>query len=205
MDQFMECLCKGNLEALIIQSGAAGTGLPGSKPTPAALAAAWKELFFEYCDLAEATETKYRAKLMGTVKALENKIALTEGWVKILSVIYMPALVTGLREIGYDYDFDTTDEQAYLYDLARVKGELASIKLTYKVKTAELQALTEKHKGQEAMDRKYFATIFFNINNYAGREAITGQTTVENYCAALRKYKEHLDDLKLKFNRHGRI
>lgn len=184
MDKFIACLCDNDLGRLI-ESG---------EPSPVQLAEAWASLFYEYCDLAEATETKYRIKISCEIKLLKIKEELAQGWLDILNVCYIPQLASALKLIGYeDYELNPADIEQYYEDLKHITGELNLLRMQTKIKEIESKAILESQPTHDSVDRKYFNTIFFRINNYAKREAVNGQTTVEDYCTALRDYVSYYE------------
>lgn len=193
MNQFMDCLCDANLQSLV------ASGSPKFED----MCAAWATVFYEYCDLVEATETKYRVKLKAKVQMEKVRLSLADGWIKILSVFYVPVIAENLKEIGFDYDFNPADERGFAYDIAKVKAEIISGKFNLRVKEAELEHINETNSTKSSVDRKYFATIFFRINNYAKREAVNGLTMVADYCAALKDYVAYIDQTKQNLRHHG--
>lgn len=186
MERFISCLCDSDLQQLVISGN----------PSPMEIAEAWTNLFYEYCELIEATETKYRSRLSAEIGLEKRKLEFVTHWVKILEVTFMPGVADAIRHLEYDYTLDPTDPVQYRADLTRINAELATARLHVKIKEAEYTAILENQSTQGTVDRKYFSTIFFRINNYAKREAVNGQTTVEAYCAALRDYVSYVESLK---------
>jgi hypothetical protein len=176
MGQFIACLCDDDLSQLIISG----------EPTALEIAQAWANLFFEYCELAEDAETAYRVRLDAQLTLDRKKEELGQGWVRLLEQRYSAKLAEALQMIGFEYELNPEDPEQFKSDIRRINGELGYLRLTIKIKEAEWRALKEKQSTTDTVDRKYFSTIFFAINNYAKREAVNMQTTVENYCAGLR-------------------
>lgn len=181
MYKFIDCMCNNNLTQLVVSG----------EPSPEQLAEAWTELFFEYCDLIEATETKYRVRLVSEISLNEQKIELVSNWVKILEISYMPKLVSALHILDINYELDPRDSEQYQKDLKRIHAELNLSRLELRIKKAEYAAIiSNQSTTQSSVDEKYFKTMFFRINNYAKREAVNGMTTVQDYCVALKDYVE---------------
>lgn len=183
MNVFMQCICDDNLSALIVS----GT------PDAMELANAWATLFYEYCDLVDATEAKHRIKLVSEISLKKSRITCGQGWHNLLYYYYNENIAEALRRIGFDYDLNPEDPEAYHYDLACINAELRSQRFQLRIKEAEYEAILEKQSTSHSVDRKYFSTIFFRINHYAKYNAVNGQTTVEDYCAALRDYVAYID------------
>jgi hypothetical protein len=193
MDQFKACICDHNYKALVLSG----------KFSAEEMAAAWECLFYEYCDLTDAQETKYRIRLISYIKNNKRKIALAEGWVKIISVFFIPQFALALQTIGFEFALDPSDEKQFAADLFRIKAEIASMKLKLRIKEVELEVIMEKKPAAHSFDKKYFSTIFFRINNYAKREAVNGLTIVANYCAALKDYLSYVELTKQNLRSHG--
>jgi hypothetical protein len=183
MSQFIACLCEDDLSQLVVS----GT------VSPVELAEAWSCLFLEYCELAEDSETKYRVMLEVQLTVDKKKEELGRGWVKMLSTKHSENIAEALRIIGFDFELNPNEPEQYQSDLKRINGELGFIRLSIQVRQAEFDAVKNKQSTKDTVDRKYFATIFFAINNYARREAVNMQTTVEDYCAALRAFTGSLN------------
>ena len=178
MDKFIACMCHNNLSVLVVEGEAQAEQL----------AEAWTELFYEYCDQAEASETLYRTKLISEITLLKQRNMIVMDWVRLLHVNYFESIAEALKTLGYDFEFNPQDPIQYEADLNRVKHEINFSKLQVRIKEAEYESILENQSTKDSVDEKYFSTIFFRINNYAKREAVNGQTTVQNYCAALRDF-----------------
>ena len=178
MDNFIACMCKDDLSVLVAEGEA----------NVEELAEAWTNLFYEYCDEAEASETLYRTKLISEITLLKQRNMLVSDWIKLLHLQYFKSLADGLRTLGYDFELNPEDPKQYTADLTRITHEVNFSKLQLRIKEAEYEAILENQSTKDSVDEKYFSTIFFRINNYAKREAVNGQTTVQNYCAALRDF-----------------
>lgn len=171
-------MCHSNLSVLVVEGEA----------NAEQLAEAWTILFYEYCDQAEASETIYRTKLISEITLLKNRNMLVMDWVRLLRLNYFESLADGLRTLGYDFELNPQDPLQYEADLNRITHEINFSKLQIRIKEAEYESILENQSTKDSVDEKYFSTIFFRINNYAKREAVNGQTTVQNYCAALRDF-----------------
>lgn len=195
MEIFMECICENNLRALIV------TG----DPAPVQLGEAWMKLFYEYCDLVDQPEVKYRAKLYAEIELLDRKIQYADTWAKILQFYFTPVFVSGLKYLGFDYELNPDDPAQYKNDLARIVAELRALKLKLKVKKQEYEFI-EKNRSttEEVISKKYFHEIFDKINDLKNREAITEKSTVMQYAIALSRLADAAESIKLKALRNGR-
>ncbi|MBK7885469.1 MAG: hypothetical protein IPJ81_18015 [Chitinophagaceae bacterium] len=184
MEKFIACMCENDYNQLIVSG----------EPTPEELTEAWTSLVYEFCDLSDAKEAKYKAILASEIKLEKMKIKLAQCWFNILSVCYFPQVVTALKEIGFeDFDLNPDDVDQYQNDFIHITGELNLLRMQIKIKEAEYASLQEAHVKHQAMDSKSFDVMFFRINNYAKREAVNEQTTVQKYCTALRDYLAYID------------
>lgn len=183
MEVFMQCMCDNNLHSLVVSGEA----------TPEQIADAWFTLFYEYCDLIEAYETKFRTRLIMQLKVNKLKLDFCRSALKVIKVYPSHQLIACLKHIGYDFDFDANNQKQFTNDIVRCEAELASLSFDIKVKEAELELLQNKQSTKDSVDRKYFHTLFFRINNYCKREAVNGQSTVTQYCVALKDYIDHIE------------
>lgn len=183
MNQFKACLCRNDLKALVAEGEA----------TAEQLAEAWTTLFYEYCDLTEATEVVHRALLKFEIDLYSKHNIMVAEWVKMLQLSYLPGIADAIKTLGFEVALDPDNPDQYQADLKRVTAELAFHKVKLRVKEAEYKFMMDNQSTiEEVVDEKYFSTIFFRINNYAKREAVNGMTTVEDYCVALKDYVEYV-------------
>jgi hypothetical protein len=178
MAQFEDCVCDGNISVLIKTPG---------DINPADLAKAWLNLFFEYCDLAEQTETKHRIKLETEIAFLERQDEIIQAWTDIISIKYSAAICEALKILGFDYDLDPEDRESYMHDVESIKADLRARRLHLKILKVEYEYIKNSPTSGETVDRKYFATMYTRINNYYKYNAVNKQTYLDMYCAMLRE------------------
>lgn len=198
MKQFIACICDNDLKQLVSEGEA----------TAEQLAEAWAQLFLEYCDLAEHTEVRYKIRLQAETMLYAEKIKVAESCIEYLTVanncreniknLKTAGFIDCLHNLGFEQELNFNDEKQFIKDLARISAELIPIKIRLKVKQEELASINNGTTSSDVVERKYFTTIFTRINNYAKREAVNMQTTVEMYCAALRDYVSALEANKVK-------
>ena len=181
MKQFKQCICHSNFSVLVVQ-GTAG---------PVELAEAWATLFYEYCDLIEATEVLYRTRLMAEIACYKRRNDLVMNWTKLLAVQYFPNVAAAIKILGFEFELNPEDPEQYQADLSRIQSEINYSKLLVRIKEVEYASIIENISTQDSVEEKYFRTIFFRINNYAKREAVNDMTSVEDYCAALKDYVDY--------------
>lgn len=195
MKQFIACMCDNDLGQLVISGNA----------TAEQLAETWTNLFYEYCDLVEATETRYRTRLLAEILLLKKKEEFARGWATILLLNYNPNLVTALKTIDFEYDLDINDPDQYQSDLHNIIADCNAMRFNLRIKEAEFKAIAERQSTTDSINRKYFSTLIFNINRYTkANPPITMQTSVEDYCVALKAYAEEIEFLKNR-KAHGRV
>lgn len=183
MWQFKKCICESDFNTLIVSG----------HPTPEQIAEAWINLFYEYCDLAEDAEVRMRTKLMAEIELLESKYDVASDWISIIEIRPSEKISQALRVIDLDFEFNPDEPIQYKADIHRAKAELIYLKIVLKIKKAEFKANLEKVSTQDSVNEKYFATIYFNINNYSKREAVNDMSFVSEYCAALRSFSSYVD------------
>lgn len=188
MKQFIACMCDNDLSHLDVHGNASAEQK----------AEAWANLFYEYCDIVEEKETRYRARLIGEITLNKRRNELVQGWTNILEQCYSETLANCIRTVGFDVDLNPNDIEAYKHDIERLHAEVASSRLDVRVKEAELSAILDSQSTHESVERKYFEQIFQAINNYRKWNVVDEQSTVLKYCVALRSYADDLEDQKTK-------
>lgn len=184
MNQFRACIERSELSALVIQGEA----------TAEQIAEAWTNIFYEYCDLIGATETRYRIKLAAEINFEKKKNECVGSWLKILELCYSEKIVNALRILDIDNDLNPDDPEQYLADIKQIQGELNFNRLLVRIKEAEYKSIQDEQSTNESIDDSYFDKMFFRINNYARRDAVNGLTFVKDYCIALREYYDHINN-----------
>lgn len=180
-------MCESDFAQLVV------SGLP----TAEQILEAWQSIFFEYCELVELAEDDFVAVLEMKLEARKRHLEIARNWIKILKY-YKSEKVAAAVTYLYGVQFDFENDALYNNAIAEVEAELRMLSFDIKVKDAELKSLQESQSTKkDTIDRKYFATVFFRLNNYAKREAVNELTTVENYCAALRDYMAFLANAKI--------
>ena len=156
------------------------------------LAQAWAALFYEYCDLVEASEAKNKINKLTEITLLSQKITLAKSWLAILEVMPSDNLSKAMQIIGFDFYF----KENIANDIARCRAMLSSLNLDLQLKQDYYQAVFSKSTTVDSVDRKYFATVFTRLNSYYKYNAVNMQSTVEMYCAALRDYADYVEQNK---------
>ena len=178
MGQFRQCLEHNNISALIVEG----------EPTAEQLAEAWAALFLEYCDLSEAHETTYRVRLYCKIEVYKVKLDICQSWVDLIAIRPSEKINEALRNLDYHFDLDPSNPEQYKADIARINAELRSLRFDIKVMEVEYAAIQKSPTIDDAVDVKYFSTIYTRINNYYKYNAVNDQTKVEMYCALLREF-----------------
>jgi len=187
MDQFIKCICENDLNALVIS----GT------PSPEEIAEAWTNIFYEYCDLVEATEAKYRSRLFSEIQILTKKLELAQGWLKILEIQFFPELVIALQKIGFEYEFNPNDKHQFADDIASLKSEIFPLNLQLKVKKEEYRYLMKNQSTSENISKEFFLKLIFNINRYTkANPPISLNSSILDYCIALKAYADEFSNQK---------
>ena len=181
MKQFISCICDDNLNELIISG----------QPTAEQLAEAWANIFLEYCDLAELAEVRYKALLRHDTEILKAQIETAKSCIQGIRICIenniapLPGFISALNYAGFEHEYlpETIEK-----DIARVEAELIPMEIRLEGKVIELNILSDNSTQSDKVERKYFHTIFLRLNTYFKHEAVNMQSTVQEYCAALRDY-----------------
>lgn len=186
MEVFMECICDNNFAGLVASGN----------PTSTQIAEAWASLFYEYCDIMEMQEVRYRARLHTEIILTRRKIQYAEVWVRYLEVIYNRIFAEALQKIGFEYDLDPSDPDQYRSDINRIIAELRSIRLKLRAKESEYDTLVNKKTSEASpVDRKHFYSNFDNINDLRKWGAITEKSSVMQYAIALSRMNQYYERL----------
>ena len=183
MQDFITCICDGDFSVLN----------PGGGATQQQLDDAWETLFYEYQDLTENGSLPYNVKLLAGIRRDENIIECGTAWIEAIRMGFTENCPAALRKIGFDLPFDITDPDSLNDDLASVEGDLRFLSLDLKMRKAELQSINENEKktsSKEVVERKYFEQIFQAINNYRKWNAVNEQSTVLQFCVALKSFHD---------------
>lgn len=179
MHQFIDCICRHDYNVLVEQGEA----------TAQQLADAWSSLFFEYCDLISLDQVKVRVMLASEINLIRTRHKALNTWLKFISNIWSENIANAIRTLGYEINQDTVD-----FDIDIIQAELRFERIHLKIKEVELESMDSD--GQSAIDDAYFTKMFFRINNYAKREAVNKQSTVQEYCVALKDFNDYLKAIK---------
>lgn len=197
MKQFMACICDNNLNVLDVNRNA----------SIIEKAEAWSSLISEYSDHIEGAETKFRSKILAEIVRDEKIDEFVTIWVWALGIEYKENIANAIRKLDFEYELNPEDPEQYQHDLARITAELRSLRLDIKFKKAQYSAILESKTPSttsEDVERKYFEQIFQAINNYRKWNCVNEQSSVLQFCVALKSYNDEITELK-KSKVYGRV
>lgn len=189
MHQFITCICDEDYTVLN----------PGGGASTDDLNAAWETLFFEYTDLINNGEASHKIKLAASIIRDDNILECSRAWIEAIKLGLTTNTIPALRKIGFEYDFDINDPDSLQSDIEEVEAELRLLSLNLKVMRSEYEALLANEKNtapSKAVERKYFEEVFQAINNYRKWNAVNEQSTVLQFCVALKSYNDAVASLK---------
>jgi hypothetical protein len=177
LDKFIDCMCDQSLSVLVIS----GT------PAPADLLEAWSNLYSQYLDILDDSETLYMLHLQRDVELLQFKIVTTEAIIRVLDFFHVEQLVDQLKGFGWNCSKLTMGNPGYTQALKVILSKLAPLKLNLKSKTDELIDYY-KDKTQDTISRQFFAKQLSRLSKYQGYPIRPKQTMVPEYVAVLKDY-----------------
>lgn len=184
MDGFIACVCDNDLSVLCTEGTA----------TAEQLAGAWSSVFYEYCDLMGTSEISIHKQAAYELNLMQLKERCASGWVNIMHVLPNEETAACLRILGYDFEFN---DNSLTGDLARIRAELAFLRLQIKLKEVELETLTKNRTTEsETIDRSVFAMMFHRFSAYYKFQWFPHSTSVEQYCMAIRDIMAHNEQAK---------
>lgn len=190
MELFLQCLCDGNLKALIIEGGA----------TDEELQEAWLIILSEYHELKGDIQGSEQWRLSIEVMRLHNHLFLLDQCVEFLKIQWSDSIAESVRRLGYP--FNPKDKENYTLDLNRVvnKSKLKYIQLKQLI--AQLSAEVEK-MGDKKPSREDFDTMLIYIEEMQKVSYNFETLTVQKYLQLEKKYIQYVEHLKTQIAKHG--
>jgi hypothetical protein len=177
LDQFIDCICDQKLQVLILSG----------EPSAADLLECWSNLYAQYLDILDDSETLYIIQLQKEVGLLQHKILLAEAIIKVLRFMHVEQLVQDLKELGFPIVNLKQGHSGYEHALKRIEGRLAPLRLKLQGKEEELtEYYRDKQEG--AISRQFFIRQLSRLSKYQGYPIRPRDTMVPEYVAILKDY-----------------
>lgn len=172
---FIDCLIDNNLSGIVI------SGNPSEKQ----LSSAWEDIYIEYIDLNQSTESLYSIRIQAEVSLLSDEINRVEEILYLLSPQMLPfcngregELVQILREYGYKQTIDFTTD--YSKALIAIRGRLNPKKLRLDSRLNEMGEYV-KSKASGKASRAVFDTNLIRMSRFQGYPIRAKDITVSEY------------------------
>lgn len=192
LKNFKECMCEGNLAALIIEGF----------PLPKELTIAWSTIQIQYADAIGEGEHKLRCMAFKSLieRKTDYKIALTA--IKMLGMPEIenyPENKTPYAQelnnlIDANFSYEMPDKYDHLKNaIARIKG----IKLAIDLAQIKVDAMESKPSGKRSVES--FDSNLITLSDHAGY-ALTDSITVFEYCDRIRRLNLFIEASKTQKN-----
>jgi hypothetical protein len=182
LDKFISCICEQKLECLVIEGS----------PPQSELLECWANLYSQYLDASEDSETLYIFQLQKEILLLRQKISEVENCIYFLSIIYHQGLVDIIRRNGFAVKLNPQNQTQYQSDINKIKGRLALLKLNLENKEHELDSY-RKGRQAETIDKMYFNKILARLAVYKRVVVIrTKEIMTLEFVYMLKDYLQHI-------------
>lgn len=177
---FIQCLVKGNLNALVIKG----------RPRQEDLAEAWAMIYSQYIDANAENDKIYSLELRREITLLRSHVNETETCMLYLRVGFYPDLVRILRNNGYRDKFESQVPEEYERVLVVIESKLAMKKLALAGKEKEYKQYMSD-KENDTIDEKYFSVWLLRLAKYQGVGILRAKDiTVSEFVLLLKDYLE---------------
>lgn len=155
---------------------------------------AWQSIFFEWCDIVEDAETKYRTRLRYEITLQKKTHEIVSGWLKILvDGGYNKDIANYISQMYPQVKLDPSNTDLYLHDINVIKSEMSSLGFDIKVKEVEYAGILQAQSSQDSVTREYFLKLIFNVNRYTkANPAIVMQTNAEMFAVAIKAFVDYI-------------
>lgn len=190
MENFIQCLCDNNLQALIIDGSA----------TERKLQETWIVILAEYYDIKGDSEGIEHWHLTRDVMRLQNHLFLLEQCVEFLKHRWSESIAESVNKLGYL--FRPASKENYTDDLNRVvnKAKTKYIQLQQLIKQLEEQI---KKIVDKKPTRDYFDNMLIHIEEMQKVSYTFETLVVQKFVHLERKYWHQVELLKARAAKHG--
>jgi len=179
---FIDCLCNGNLTALII------SGIPKQKE----LELAWRDIKMQYSDALSDGEHKLYLSLIkeiGILTATYNSVIFIVN--EIMRHAYSPDFAAELNDlVDASFEFRWEDQEDYHKKLNACINRAASIKINVDLKKMQMQGLSAKFEKGEESTPATFISVLISLSDFA-KYTVTDSIVVFEYCDRIRRLNEY--------------
>lgn len=152
----------------------------------------WAEITMEFTEGFDLGSLKESLSLKVTIDHLHTKFSTIISIIGVLNQSYEQELVDILKEYGYNFSFDHTNEDKYRKDLKRVTSLAKNILVDIRRKEAELMVTVPQEEGKTKTLDDWEEDIII-LNDEAGFRIDWSVETVSTY---IKRYKRLLKKLQ---------
>ena len=181
MNNFIECLVKNNLAALIMTGKGASMDVLESK---------WQSIYLEYIDLLEDESVKDIKMLMTEIHLAEQKFERTRVIVELLTMVHYPELAKELRKLGYPYEYNPANMDRYKEELKMTYDQAKTSLLTIKQKQNQLDKIRAKDVREKKITMADFNSMLVTLSAHFKYQVKPHELTVGQYCEMIKRVRE---------------
>lgn len=202
LDRFITCICDDDLTALVKNAD------DFDRVKPEELILCWNDLFLDYIDLSQDSQTRYKITLKRDIAIFDARVAQIESSLTILGTpLFVKRVADHVQGIkGFeDIELDPADMDKYFADLQLIYNRSRELHIDSELKKIELEELlkSEELQASKKSDRATFLNILSHIATYRKVAVIrTGELTVEEFCAAFTEYLDYCNAVKLSMSKN---
>ena len=185
MDQFIDCFLNNNFRRLIKTQS--------KLITEQYLLNKWEQIFEEYCNLTATKHYKALFKNRKEHTIVYCKLFTIETCLLTLSKTYSKVCINELKRLGYVYDFDYTNKEAFLNDLEAINKRKEALLMQFKRLEKEYADIVGEQKNN-VVDNNYFDKQLIILNKWKGGEFVhLKDISVTEYCSMLNLYVKEME------------
>lgn len=169
------------------------------------IAIAWRNLFYEYCDLSGIESYRKLFLINKEIGQLSSRRLTVKCCIDVLNILHEPACIKLLREIGYTYKFDPQNPEEYKKDIQMVIQKSKSIEIAIQEKEFQYEKILSAFGGKPVTEED-FTKALVELSAYMKFRINPREITVSEYLAIRQKYDreaEHLARMNSKLKKNA--
>lgn len=187
LSRFIDCYVDNDLRALIITGDA----------TEEELASLWQDIADQYNEASAGLEQQYYLSLNADVVKLQIKSHAIMMIVGILKQGYVKKFADYLNILcSKKYTWDINNREQYDQQLDSCLAKTAFLQLQLTEKQNSLKGFIKDEDAKPT--RADFQKTLITLSDFAGRELDENVITVFSYCERLKRYIDHIENMRLK-------
>lgn len=189
LDRFLDCLCDGNLESLLISG----------KVSQAMLNATWLSLLNEYYELKGDARSNEHLMLSRDINRLRHHLSTLQRCLSFLTERYSVVVAECVTQLGYPFDPVNKDPLEYIDELnsiaARSRNKYIQLQQLMKEAEAKTDGLTDARPSRE-----YFESVLSEVESMQHVSYDPTKLMTSRYVLLEKKYWKAVDKQLNKLN-----